>query len=237
MFKKFVNKYFFVLIIIILGSGFLIFGFNLIRGENLAKAPNFDLSRYEEIKWPELDELFSENNPIDIEKVDQLVEKVSETLDKKKGDTEELLPKKIYFNNSFSQDSSAKTLEMINNFIKDFPSLVELKFVDLAEFSCAVVELPATQRESLKKDLLENELVLSLEVDQAPAFNLCFKEKIYFSQYEEFLLQYPVLVSKFKALDNEYIGYLDYGELDVELITNDLDKLRKEYSDVIKIVD
>ena len=236
MFNKIVSKYFIALIIVVFGSGALIFGFNLLRGENLSKPPNFDLTPYQSIDWPDFDEFFPDENKVALEEdaVEKLIEKVSETIEEKAGTA--LLPGKIYFSYSFIQDEPAKTVEMIDNFIADFPGLIQLQFTDISTITCGLLELPAEQRQTLKKDLLDNELVTTVVVREAPDFEICFEEPLYYNQYEDFLLQYPVVTNKLKdAKDPEHVGYFDYTEADIDLISTDLEQLKLEYSDVVTI--
>ncbi len=246
MLNKLIKKYFVLLTVIIFGSAFIIWGYNLIfHGRNLAKPPQFDLDIYSnvdmphpEVVWQEMQDYFDQQKKQQAEQ--KIVEAVKEQLtEQQKTMTLELRPNTLYFTSYFQGDDYLTTKKMLENFMTDFPWLMDLKMVDLLAQACVLVKVPVEVRENILASMREEAEVLNLVAGDKgpPEYNLCFQEKKYHSAIVAWLEKYPQveLLSDTPAV-GDYIAYIDFSEV-ADQYKEDIEYIKQNYSDVINITD
>lgn len=247
MLNKIIKKYFVILAIIIFGSAFVIWSYNLIvHGVNLAKPPQFDFSELQknqmptpDVVWRELQAKIEEQKKL--EEQQKIAEAVKEQIEKKQAAIADLkiTPMTLYFTEYFKGVDYEQTQAMIDNFMSDFPWMRDLKVNDLLAQKCFVVDVPVTGRETFLADLKQESIISSIEVGEsgAPEYDLCFLEKKYHQTVETWLEKYPqiIIVSSPPAV-GDYIASIDLSEI-YDLQIEDIEYIKKNYSDVIYLTD
>lgn len=228
-----------LIIILIFGSGLAIFVWNKIQGRDLSQPPNFDLSAYDDFALTaELEKRANaEINPL-IEKLinEKKVEATAETIVEEPVGAE-LESGYIYFRDSFRSTSVLETNKLIKSFLKDFPALKDVVVENLEANIKAKIEVPALGREVLLADLKLEPDVLSLEIIEAPIWQIAFKDgktdiemTAFFDKYQGVKVQSTEAEVKIE----NYIARIKISDLNLDQAV--IDKLQKEYSDVIKVV-
>lgn len=226
-----------LLIIIIFSSGLAIFIWNKIQGKDLSQPPNFDLSVYDNFELDdelnkltndELQKIMAQTPESETEKtVEAPVEvKESETLEKGY----------IYFRDSFRANTVEETNDLIKSFLKDFPELLTLPVENFETTNKIKVSIPALSREEILTSIKTENSVLKVEVLEAPIWTIEFKDFLETAEIDEFIKKYPELVrqEEAKKIYKDYVARVKIPVLEAD--SNLLEKLQKEYSDVLEVV-
>jgi len=226
------------LIILVFGSGLSIYVWNKIQGRDLAQPPNFDLSAYNNFELnAEIDKRANE----ELQKImaakaqPDIVQPEVEVVETQKLETD-FEPGYIYFRNSFGSTSVTETNSLIKSFLKDFPELKDAIIDNFETQLKAKVEIPALGREELLKNIKTEPEVLSVEVVEAPIWQVVFKGGKTEIEITEFFKKFPdikVQPAAPKITIENYVARIKISDLKLEQAF--LDKLQKEYSDVLKV--
>jgi hypothetical protein len=235
------SRYILLFILIVFSAGFLIWGFSYLNGRNLAQPPNFDLSVYDQLGWPQPEELLP--NPGGKEELaaevdtESFVETVKEDLVKK--DEEKFLAQSIYFSDFFRGVSDVETNKNITKFLSVFPVLKDYSVTTLGGAFCYTVELPVATRATLKEKLLADPVIASLQVSAlgAPKFDLCWKTPVSSEAAQTLVKKYEgVKFIVTETVESKYVAVLTFDST-VPAVSEAITKLKSEYSDVVKITD
>ncbi|MBT5337719.1 hypothetical protein HN858_02025 [Candidatus Falkowbacteria bacterium] len=121
-----------IFIVVVVTSGLIIYGWNLMHGRNLAKAPQIDLSAYEDGGF--YVETWKNDNAEVGEYLSSLIEQEAERLKKEKAAEAiqveqlqfEIVTGYIYFKDSLGLSNKEQTDKLIKTFLEDFPELKDL---------------------------------------------------------------------------------------------------------------
>lgn len=227
------------LVILVFGSGLSIYVWNKIQGRDLAQPPNFDLSAYNNFELnAEIDKRANE----ELQKLmaakaqPEVVPPEAEVVETQKLEID-FEPGYIYFRNSFGSTSVTETNSLIKSFLKDFPELKDAMVDNFETQLKAKAEIPALGREELLKNIKAEPDVLNVEVVEAPVWLVMFKVGKTEIEIAEFFKKFPdikVQPAEAKIIIENYVARIKISDLKLEPIL--LDKLQKEYSDVLKVV-
>jgi hypothetical protein len=216
-------------IIIVLASGMSIYVWNLIQGKNLAKPPEFDLSIYDEL--PNLDNvrdyiINSSKKALEPEPV-QVIELPDEV---------QLAPGYIYFSSPFRLRSAEETSTLIKSFLSDFPSLAETSIEDLEAKILLEVEIPALEREEHIRQLEESPAIAKVAVLEPPIWQVKLNQGLYSADAAALIqsISSDLRIRNDFVKDGDFIARVKYEP--TEEIALVLDRLEKEYSDVVKVI-
>jgi len=225
------------LAILILASGLSLFVWNRLHGKDLSKPPKFDLSAYENYDLPKnISAVVNEELENTLNKKAGGEQNNATQIEQPPASTEEFTQGYIYFKDSFKGENLATTEELINKFLQDFSELKEFPVDDFDKIIKVEVELPALGREELLKALSSDTLINKVDVVEPPIWQIEFKGAGYEKEFVEYLKQYKDLKVK-NSSRQTMLGYIAKVALsDIQLKPEMLEKLQKEYSDVVKIV-
>jgi hypothetical protein len=229
-----------IALMIIFGSGLLIWGYNFIRGVDLSKPPQVDYSQFK-LTIPSPEEVFGETAQAS-SYTEAVADKNNETLKesfvealKKESDLIKLKPG-IYFNQTFKADTAESSMMNILNFLKDFPELSAYQLTDLMADKCALIELPVANREILIKEISVDPAVEKLTPVELPKFETCFVETKYYAEILTWSQKFKDVKLLTTEKKSDYLARLDWGS-DYEKIKGLIDQLKLNFSDVILIVE
>jgi len=151
------KKYLGIMMLVIFTGGLLIYAWRSLHGDNLAKAPKFDLSVYEDTSWYDrsMEQVYDRFiKPANEATLPQLEQEISSGADALKVD-----PEFMYFKRSFCDFVGAEALPAINNFLSKFPELQgrAVEFViEPAEY-CAKVSMAGGAEMALLKGKIQKD--------------------------------------------------------------------------------
>lgn len=220
-----------VLLVVIFGSGWIIYGWNRLQGKDLSQPPQFNnLSDYDKYaaQFPDLNAKTTTTAPQDAATI--------ATEEKKAGTfVFEFLPDNIYLKNSFRLSTAAETNNMIRNFISDFPDLKNMVIDNLEAPRKFSIELPVLNREKIMTALTKNKEVAALIAKEAPIWDLELKEGKYEKDAVAFLAKFAgVKLATIFPANLDYIARINIAG-QKEKLANTLANLQKNYSDVVVI--
>ncbi len=223
-----------VLLVVVFGSGWIIYIWNKMQGKDLSTPPVVTYSE---------DEQYFEAFKILEEKEE---EKQKESDDKKNSAKEtsqaeqvaigfQLLDDNIYLKNSFRVETAAETENIIREFLIDFPEIKELPIENLEAPKVFLIELPVLNRERIMTSLTRNKEVMALKSKEAPIWELELKTAKYEKEVLEFLKNFKdvKLVTVFPT-NLEYIAKINIAG-EKEKLADTLANLEKNYADVVTV--
>lgn len=151
------RKYFSIMILVIFAGGLLIYTWRSLHGENLAKAPQFDLSVYEDTSWYDqaMEQAYKKFiQPANEAMIPKLEQKISSGAEAVKVD-----PEFIYFKRSFCDFSGEQALPSINNFLAKFSELQGrvVEFINEPAEYCAKVGFGEAVETTLLKEKIQKD--------------------------------------------------------------------------------
>jgi len=212
-----------LILIVVFGSGWIIYGWNRLQGKDLNQAPQFDLSEYDR---------YSEKFKIEVTKAEV---KNQEDLTSKQ-ETE--IPKEsgvIYFKSSFRMPTASETETLIKDLLAEYPELKNLTLENLEAKKAIDIELPIQNREKILGLIEKDKLVESLTAKEAPVWEVKIKEPKYLGEWEPFIKEFGdvKVVSKFSG-NMQYIAKMYLPE-DRTVLETTLQRLNQNYGDVLEI--
>jgi len=215
--KEIIGK---TLLVIIFGSGLVLYVWNMAHGKNSAVPPTFDLSAYD-TAMPKIvadPDVAAKDAP-------------SAEPDKK----EFVLEKnKLYFKKSFRAMTAAGTQKMIADFLKDFPSLKALPFEDFEAKSKIQFSFRPEDKSALL-DAMKNAVFVS-KYSELPDNQLEVEldEPIYLDELKSVLPRFELMIvlTDFSN-SSDYIGKLNYQ--DAVGKESDLEKIKKDFADLVVV--
>ena len=235
--KPFKQEFAIVGLLVIIGAGVAIWGYNFIRGNDLSRPPQFDLSAYNQLQWakPEeaLGKLFGQeetvvaSEPVSVKFAQLMAEKIK---------NEELAPG-LYFREFFLGPTPSATKLLIENFLKDFPELQNTAVVDLVEQKCFTVQLIGASQEQVVADLKsKTELIASINPkDLAGFYDVCFVQPQYEKSAADFLTVYPEVKLVIAPHAKDYVAFAAWPG-DLQNRDEVIRKISASYETLISIV-
>jgi len=213
------------ILIIVFGSGFAIYFYRVAKTGEWQVRPELDLSMYEN-PGAALGELKQTIISIDAP-VTEGKEVVVEPVMEEPG---------VYFKKDFFTKNTFDELALqMNLFLADFPSLQNIPVRYLSTSKDIEIELPSVGRDKLIKDFENNILIEKIEMVAPPVWKLTFRQEKLAGEVSKFLENFSEVKLKSVLPDNSgYIALI--GVTDFVKSQSDLEKLGKEYSDVVKVV-
>ncbi len=234
------ENFFAFLLILIFASGLAIFVWNKIQGRDLSKAPNFDLSAYNSI------DLVNDLDPSIKKQISSELARAMKSKDK----GENLFADKInvdnndkglssgfiYFKDSFRLENNTKTTNMIQSFLDDFPELKGAMLENFDVFKTIKIELPALERDKILEEVKAHELVADVLLVKAPVWQINFKLGRNEEEIQNFINNFPdvKMLPIERTIVEGYVARASIKELKLEPAF--IEKMQKEYSDVITIL-
>jgi len=227
-YKDYKNTLLIIFIIVVFGGGILIYGWNRLHGRDLIKPPEFDLSVYEDTSWftDKFEQVLGEPSSQTVGDSGAVEQKFA---------GEEQAAGYIYLKNSFRQATARATNDLIVAFLADFPDCGGLAVENLEAKDKIEVELPVLNREKILSLLKNTDEIASLETAAPPIWILTLREPIFFGGAAELLgkISPDIKIKTLFSENLEYIARVDYRPLKNPTVV--LEKLKKEYSDVVLI--
>lgn len=212
-----------LILIVVFGSGWIIYGWNRLQGRDLNQAPQFDLSEYDR---------YSEKFKIEEIKAESKQSEESVPPEETKISLESGV---IYFKSSFRMPTAAETERLIKDLLAEYPELKNLTLENLEAKKIVDIELPIKNREKILGLIEKDKLVESLTAKEAPVWEVAIKELKYLGEWETFMQEFGdvKVVSKFSG-NMDYIAKMYLPEERAALETT-LQRLKQNYGDVLEI--
>ncbi|KKQ80784.1 MAG: hypothetical protein UT02_C0002G0009 [Parcubacteria group bacterium GW2011_GWC2_38_7] len=142
----------------------------------------------------------------------------------------------IYFKDAFRSTTAKESNDLIKSFLKDFPELTDVYVDNFDTQKIVKIEVPAIGREDLLSSIKEDADILSLEVVEAPVWQVEFVDGKTENEVADFLKKFVDVKVQIetKRLIKDYVARIKISDLSLD--QSFIDKLQKEYSDVLKIV-
>jgi hypothetical protein len=233
-----------LLLVVIFGSGWIIYGWNKLQGRDLSKAPVYDGS--EDARYSEaFAELMNTNsaNIGDTNSANNANTNNTNTGDANSANTGDangktgfvFLADSIYLKNTFRVETAEETEKMVRDFLTDFPAIKDLVIENLEAPKVFLIELPVLNRERIMTALSRNKEVAALRAKEAPVWELELKVGKYEREVVEFLRSFKdvKLATVFPA-NLEYIARIDISG-QKEKLAETLANLEKNYLDVVTV--
>ncbi|MFA6537621.1 MAG: hypothetical protein WCT18_04480 [Patescibacteria group bacterium] len=200
-----------ILLLVVFGSGLLIFLWNLAQGRNFAKSPQIDLAQFEFI-LPEKNE----------EHPSVVVEPPKEA----KTDLFQELPVGyVYFLQKFASSTAKETVEKINGFLEQFVSLDGENLEDLQAQKEFKIKISDPIVRNFVLALLQKESRWQVLPEEPPYWRLIFVEPIYFAEAKDILQKISIYVELIgePSLVNPIarIKSINLSDLDRQKLQND----------------
>jgi|GEM_PF-2493025 hypothetical protein len=207
-------------------AGFVIFGWNFLRGKNLFKSPEFDLSIYEDTDW------YLEKTRNEFEYIQSLIMKKQKAEQKQQNNFELGY---VYFKDGFGVEKPKQSIKKLLNDYFGENVVFEDRDIRIAdEYDKVHIQLPIEDRQVLIGEIELMEQVRTVEVVEAPIWEIVFyglqKEENIANLFSQ--LSSDVIVMK-DILPTGYMARVNYKNKVIEETV--LEELQKEYSDVLYI--
>lgn len=230
-----------IMLVVVFGSGLLIWGYNKLQGNDLSDPPDFDLSAYDELSWPsvaEVGQVFFDDGGDDAASSEaDLVAALAEKI--RINEAVALEPTAVYFSSYFRGDTWAETQRNIASFLDDFEPLQGATIVDIVADTCFDVHVDLEGRldtlESLRKD------TSIVSVDSVPEhgdiFTVCFDQPYYTSEIDSLFASYDAITVQPRPRPiQEYIAYTSYATDDAALRAT-VELFKKDFSDILLVTE